>query len=172
MKTPFIIFYMINYKENEVPQLRGETDGRSAVVLKEADLEKVVMNAAATNLPKDAEVEFIDRLVVKAQKRRKTDADDAPKNHFMLMSVNGKQRWIGPGTFTRRRFDVEGNPFISPEVSKDIPEDINIVDFYNQFKDKKFKVKERISVQTNVFDEAGNRTEKTTTTQYPVLVYA
>lgn len=163
---------MINYNENEVPQLRGETEGRSATVLNEEALKNVTMNAAATNLPKDAVVEFLDKLVVKAQKRRKTDADDAPKNHFLLMSVNGKQRWIGLGTFTRRRFDVEGNPFISPEIAKDIPEDVNIVDFYNNFKSRSFKVKERISVQTNVFDDAGNRTEKTTTTQYPVLVYA
>jgi hypothetical protein len=163
---------MINYNEQEVPQLRGETDGRSAIVLNEADLKNVTMNAPATNLPKDAIVEFLDKLVVKAQKRRKTDADDAPKNNFILMSVNGKQRWIGLGTFTRRRFDVEGNPFISPEVSKDIKEDINIVDFYNQFKNKTFKVADRISVKTNVFDDAGNRTDQTTTTQYPVLVYA
>lgn len=163
---------MINYNENEIPQLRGETDGRSAVVLNEAQLNDVTMNAATTNLPKDAIVEFLDKLVVKAQKRRKTDAEDAPKNNFILMSVNGKQRWIGLGTFSRRRFDVEGNPFISPEVSRDIKEDINVVEFYNQFKDKKFKVKERIAVKTNVFDDDGNRTDKTTTTQYPVLVYA
>lgn len=163
---------MITFNENEVPQLRGETDGRSAVVLNEADLEKVKMNAAVTNLPKDATVDFIDRLVVKAQKRRKTDAEDAPKNYFILMSVNGKQRWIGLGTFTRRRFDVEGNPFISPEVSKDIPEDIDVKSFYDKFHDKKFMVKDRIAVKTNVFDADGNRTEQTTTTNYPVLVYA
>ena len=163
---------MINYNEKDVPQLRGETDGRSAIVLDEAQLGNVTMNAAATNLPVDAKVEFLDKLVVKAQKRRKTDADDAPKNNFILMSVNGKQRWIGLGTFTRRRFDVEGNPYISPEIAKDIPEDVNIVDFYNSFKNKSFKVKERISVKTNVFDADGNRTEATTTTQYPVLIYA
>jgi len=163
---------MINYNENEVPQLRGETDGRSAVVLNEADLTKVTMNAAVTNLPKDAIVEFLNKLVVKAQKRRKTDPDDAPKNNFILMSVNGKQRWIGLGTFTRRRFDMDGNPFISPEVANDIPEDISVKEFYDKFKDKKYKVKERINVQTNVFDDAGNRTDKTTTTPYPVLVYA
>ena len=163
---------MITYNEKEIPQLRGETDGRSAVVLSEADLAKVSMNASVTNLPKDAIVEFLDKLVVKAQKRRKTDAEDAPKNYFLLMSVNGKQRWIGLGTFTRRRFDVEGNPFISPEIAKDIPEDINVVDFYNQNKSKTYKVQERIPVKTNIFDDAGNRTEATTTTQYPVLVYA
>lgn len=162
---------MITFNENEVPQLRGETDGRSAVVLDEASLGNVTMNATVTNLPKDANVEFLDKLVVKAQKRRKTDADDAPKNNFILMSVNGKQRWIGLGTFTRRRFDMEGNPFISP-ISKDIPEDISVKEFYNQFSSKKFKVQDRIAVQTNVFDDAGNRTDKTTTTQYPVLVYA
>lgn len=163
---------MINYNEKEIPQLRGETDGRSAVVLSEADLENVKMNAATTNLPEGATVEFLDKLVVKAQKRRKTDADDAPKNNFILMSVNGKQRWIGLGTFTRRRFDVEGNPFISPDVAKDIPEEIPVKEFYDKFKDKKYKVKERISVKTNVFDDAGNRTEQTTTTWYPVLIYA
>ena len=163
---------MFNYKENEVPQLRGETDGRSAVVLNEADLEKTTMNAATTNLPEGAQVEFLDKLVVKAQKRRKTDAEDAPKNNFILMAVNGKQRWIGLGTFTRRRFDVEGNPFISPDIARDIKEDIKVTEFYNQFKDKKFKVDKRISVKTNVFDDAGNRTEQTTTTQYPVLIYA
>jgi hypothetical protein len=162
---------MITFNENEVPQLRGETDGRSAVVLDEASLGNVTMNAAVTNLPKDANVEFLDKLVVKAQKRRKTDPEDAPKNNFILMSVNGKQRWIGLGTFTRRRFDMEGNPFISP-ISKDIPEDIPVKEFYNQFSSKKFKVQDRVPVQTNVFDDAGNRTDKTTTTQYPVLVYA
>lgn len=163
---------MIDYNEKEIPQLRGETDGRSAVVLSEEQLENTVMNAAVTNLPKDATVEFLNKLVVKAQKRRKTDPEDAPKNNFILMSVNGKQRWVGLGTFTRRRFDVEGNPFISPEIAKDVPEDISVKEFYNKFKDKKFKVQDRISVKTNVFDDAGNRTNETTTTTYPVLVYA
>jgi hypothetical protein len=130
------------------------------------------MNAAVTNLPEGATVEFLDKLVVKAQKRRKTDAEDAPKNNFILMSVNGKQRWIGLGTFTRRRFDVEGNPFISPDVAKDIPEDISIKDFYAQFKDKKFKVDKRIPVKTNKFSDSGERLDETTTTNYPVLVYA
>ena len=162
---------MISYNEKEIPQLRGETSGRSAVILSEAELQKSTMNAAVTNLPKDAIVDFLDKLVVKAQKRRETDAEDAPKNNFILMSVNGKQRWIGLGTFTRRRFDVDGNPFIS-EISKDIPEEISVADFYNQFKTKTFKVKDRVAVKTNVFDDAGNRTEKTTTTYYPVLIYA
>lgn len=163
---------MIDYNEKEIPQLRGETDGRSAVMLSEADLENVKLNAAVTNLPEGATVEFLNKLAVKAQKRRKTDPENAPKNNFILMSVNGKQRWVGLGTWTRRRFDVQGNPFISPEVAKDVPEDISVKEFYEKFKDKKYKVKERISVKTNVFDDDGNRTSETTTTTYPVLVYA
>lgn len=163
---------MLNYNENEIPVLRGETSGRSAVILSDDQLNKVVLNQPATNLPVGATVEFINKLVVKAQKRRESDADTADKNNFILMAVNGKQRWIGLGTFTRRRFDVADRPFISPDIAKDIPENITIVEFYNKFKDKKFKVKERIPVQTNVFDDAGNRTAQTTTTEYPVLVYA
>lgn len=160
---------MITYNVNEVPTLRGE-ETRSAVVLTEAQLGTSLMNQPTTLLPKDATVEFLDKLIVKAQKRRETDTDDAPKNNFILMAVNGKQRWIGLGTFTRRRFDQEGNPYISP-ISADIPENISVSAFYDQFKNKKFRVLERISVETNVF-EGNVRTDKKTHTQYPVLVYA
>jgi glutathione peroxidase-family protein len=52
------------------------------------------------------------------------------------------------------------------------PQYEELQELYDKFKDKKYKVKERINVQTNVFDDAGNRTDKTTTTPYPVLVYA
>ena len=163
---------MIVYNEKEVPVLRGETSGRTAVVLSEEQLGNISLNQPATNLPKGAVVEFLDKLIVKAQKRRQTDPDDADKNNFILMSVNGKQRWVGIGTFTRRRFDMEGTPFISPEIAKDIPEGQPIKEFYDAFKNKTLKVQDRISVQTNVFDDAGNRTDKTTNTWYPVLVYA
>ena len=160
---------MIEYNEKKLPTLRGENE-RAAVVLTEDQLNETIMNQPSTVLPKDAIVEFLDKLVVKAQKRRSTDADDAPKNNFILMSVNGNQRWIGLGTFTRRRFDVNDRPFISP-ISEDIPEEISITEFYNKMKDKKFKVVDVIDVETNVFDDAGNRTDEKTITRYPVLDY-
>lgn len=162
---------MITYNPNDIPVLRGETSGRSAVVLTEDQLDKVVLNQPSTNLPEGAKVQFLDQLIVKAQKRRETDPDDADKNNFILCSVNGKQRWIGLGTFTRRRYDMEGTPFISPAIANDVPENVSIREFYNKFKDKTLKVEKRIQVKTNVFDAAGNRTEATTTTWYPVLVY-
>ena len=87
------------------------------------------------------------------------------------MNVDGKQRWIGLGTFTRRNFNTSDRAFISP-ISKDIPEDISVVEFYNNFKDKKFKVDHREKVETNVFTDAGVRTDEKTMTEYPVLVYA
>ena len=162
---------MIAYNEKEIPVLRGETDGRTAVVLNENDLNNVKMNVNVTVLKEGAIVEFLDKLVVKQQKRRATDKDDAPKNTFILMNVDGKQRWIGLGTFTRRNFNTNDRAFISP-ISKDIPEDISVVDFYNTFKDKKFKVDHREKVETNVFTDEGVRTDAKTTTEYPVLVYA
>lgn len=162
---------MIAYNEKEIPVLRGETDGRTAVVLSENDLANVKMNVNVTVLKEGAIVEFLDKLVVKQQKRRATDKDDAPKNTFILMNVDGKQRWIGLGTFTRRNFNTSDRAFISP-ISKDIPEDISVVEFYNNFKDKKFKVDHREKVETNVFTDAGVRTDEKTMTEYPVLVYA
>lgn len=162
---------MINYVEKEVPALRGE-ETRPAVVLSESQLGESIMNQPATNLPKGATIEFLDKLVVKAQKRRESDPDNAAKNNFILMSVNGKQTWVGLGTFTRRRFDMEGNPFISP-ISKDVPENVSIQGFYDAFKSKKLVVKDRIMVETNTFDAAGNvDTSKKTKTQYPVIDYA
>lgn len=162
---------MITYNEKEIPVLRGETEGRTAIVLSENDLANVKMNTNVTVLRKDAIVNFLDKLVVKQQKRRATDKDNAPKNTFILMNVDGKQRWIGLGTFTRRNFNTAGRDFISP-ISKDIPEDISVTDFYNAFKDKTFKVVDRVSIETNVFTDAGERTDEKTHTEYPVLDYA
>ena len=162
---------MIAYNEKKIPVLRGETDGRTASVLSEQDLANVKMNVNVTVLKEGAIVEFLDKLVVKQQKRRATDAPDAPKNTFILMNVDGKQRWIGLGTFTRRNFNTPNRSYISP-ISADIPEDVSVVDFYNNFKDKKFKVDHREKVETNVFTDAGVRTDEKTTTEYPVLVYA
>lgn len=162
---------MLIFNDKDIPVLRGETEGRTAMVLSESDLQNVKMNVNVTVLKEGAIVEFLDKLVVKQQKRRATDADDAPKNTFILMNVDGKQRWIGLGTFTRRNFNTSDRAFISP-ISKDIPEDISVVEFYNNFKDKKFKVDHREKVETNVFTDAGVRTDEKTTTEYPVLVYA
>ena len=162
---------MLIFNDKDIPVLRGEAEGRTAMVLSESDLQNVKMNVNVTVLKEGAIVEFLDKLVVKQQKRRATDADDAPKNTFILMNVDGKQRWIGLGTFTRRNFNTADRSFISP-ISKDIPEDISVVEFYNNFKDKKFKVDHREKVETNVFTDAGVRTDEKTTTEYPVLVYA
>lgn len=162
---------MITYNEKEVPVLRGETDGRTAVVLSENELANVKMNVNVTVLKEGAIIEFLDKLIVKQQKRRATDTDYAPKNTFILMNVDGKQRWVGLGTFTRRNYNTSDRAFISP-ISKDIPEDISILEFYNTFKQRKFKVDHREKVETNVFTDAGVRTAEKTMTEYPVLVYA
>lgn len=161
---------MVNFNDKEIPVLSGESQGRTATVLTEAQLASVEMRNNATLLPKDAVIEFLDKLVVKAQKRRKTDADDADKNYSILCSVNGKQRFIGLGTFVRRDFNKEGRPFVSP-ISKDVPENSNVVEFYNAFKDKTLKVIDRVKIQTAVFTEDGTRTDKVTETEYPVLDY-
>lgn len=161
---------MVNFNDKEIPVLSGESQGRTATVLTEAQLASVEMRNNATLLPKDAIIEFLDKLVVKAQKRRKTDADDADKNYSILCSVNGKQRFIGLGTFVRRDFNKEGRPFVSP-ISKDVPENSNVVEFYNAFKDKTLKVIDRVRIQTAVFTDDGTRTDKMTETEYPVLDY-
>lgn len=162
---------MITFNEKDIPVLTGESQGRTATVLTEAQLSSVEMRNNATLLPIGAIVEFLDKLVVKAQKRRASDAEDAPKNYSILCAVNGKQRFLGLGTFVRRDFNRDGRPFIS-EISKDVPENSNVVEFYNAFKNKKLKVIDRIRIQTNVFTDAGDRTDKTTMTEYPVLAYA
>lgn len=162
---------MKNFNEKEIPVLTGESQGRTAVVLTEEQLSSVEMRNNATLLPKGAIIEFLDKLVVKAQKRRATDDDNAPKNHSILCSVNGKQRFVGLGTFTRRDFNKEGRPFISP-ISADVPENSNVVEFYNAFKDKKLVVTDRVKIETNVFTDAGDRTDEKTFTEYPVIEYA
>ena len=161
---------MITFNDKEIPVLNGESQGRTAVVLTEDQLGSVEMRNNATLLPKDAIIQFLDKLVVKAQKRRATDKDDAPKNYSILCSVNGKQRFIGLGTFTRRDFNKENRPFVSP-ISKDVPENSNVVEFYNAFKDKVLKVVDRVKIQTAVFTDDGQRTDKVTETEYPVLDY-
>lgn len=162
---------MITFNDKEIPVLNGESSGRTAVVLTEAQLGSVEMRNNATLLPKGAIIEFLDKLVVKAQKRRATDKDDAPKNYSILCSVNGKQRFIGLGTFVRRDFNKEDRPFVSP-ISADVPENSNVVEFYNAFKDKKLIVKDRVKIQTAVFTDDGVRTDKMTETEYPILDYA
>lgn len=162
---------MKNFNEKEIPVLTGESQGRTAVVLTEEQLSSVEMRNNATLLPKGAIIEFLDKLVVKAQKRRATDAEDAPKNYSILCSVSGKQRFVGLGTFTRRDFNKEGRPFISP-ISADVPENSNVVEFYNAFKDKKLVVTDRVKIETNVFTDAGDRTDEKTFTEYPVIEYA
>ena len=163
---------MITYNEHEIPVLSGESQGRTATILTEDQLASVEMRNNATLLPMGAVVEFLDKLVVKSQKRRATDKDDAPKNYSILCSVNGKQRFIGLGTFVRRDFNKEDRPFIS-EISKDVPENSNVVEFYNAFKNKKLKVVDRVSIMTNDFNnETGERLETKSLTTYPVLAYA
>ena len=152
---------MIAYIEKNVPMLFGETQGRTASVMTEEQLRNRIVNQASTVLPVGAVVEFLDKLIAKAQKRNANDPEGAPTNDFILMNVNGKQRWVGVGTFSRRRFDMVGHPYISP-ISEDIPEDINLVDFYEKFKDKKFKVVDRITVHTDYYGDQ----------VYPVLEYA
>lgn len=161
---------MITFNDKEIPVLNGESSGRTAVVLTEAQLGSVEMRNNATLLPKDAIIEFLDKLVVKAQKRRATDKEDAPKNYSILCSVNGKQRFIGLGTFTRRDFNKEGRPFVSP-ISADVPENSNVVEFYNAFKDKTLKVVDRVKIQSAVFTDDGTRTDKMQEVEYPVLNY-
>ena len=152
---------MISYDEKSVPALFGETNGRTATVMTLDQLKGRIINQTSTTLPEGAIVEFLDTLICKAQKRNATDGPDAPTNDFILMSVNGKQRWVGVGTFSRRRFDLDGRPYIS-EISKDIPEDISIAEFYEKFKDKKFKVKSRVTVHSEQYGDQ----------KYPVLEYA
>lgn len=162
---------MFPYDAKAMPVLPGESAGRTAVVLTEDQLNSVEMRNNVTLLPKGATIEFLDKLVVKAQKRRPTDADGAPKNHSILCAVNGKQRFIGLGTFTRRDFNKADRPFVSP-ISKDVPENSNVVEFYNKFKDKKLVVTDRVSIMTNDFDDAGNRLDTQSATEYPVIDYA
>jgi len=162
---------MIPFDEKTMPVLPGESAGRTAVVLTEAQLNSVEMRNNVTLLPKGAIIEFMDKLVVKAQKRRITDADDAPKNYSILCAVNGKPRFIGLGTFTRRDFNKSDRPFISP-ISKDVPENSNVVEFYNAFKNKKLVVADRVSIMTNDFDDDGNRLETQSASEYPVIDYA
>ena len=161
---------MITFNEKEIPVLNGESSGRTAMVLTEEQLSSVEMRNNATLLPVGAVIEFLDKLVVKAQKRRATDKDDAPKNYSILCSVNGKQRFIGLGTFTRRDFNKDGRPYIS-DISKDVPENSNVVEFYEAFKNKKLKVVDRVRIETNVFTDSGDRTEEKRMTEYPVLAY-
>ena len=162
---------MIKFDEKAVPALPGESQGRTAVILTPEQLSSVDMRNNVTLLPKGAIIEFIDRLVVKAQKRRATDAEDAPKNYSILCAVDGKQRFIGLGTFTRRDFNKADRPFISP-ISKDVPGNGNVVEFYDAFKDKKLVVADRVSIMTNDFNEAGDRLDTQSATEYPVLEYA
>ena len=162
---------MFPFDEKAMPVLPGESAGRTAVVLTEEQLNSVEMRNNVTLLPKGATIEFMDKLVVKAQKRRPTDPEDAPKNHSILCAVNGKPRFIGLGTFTRRDFNKADRPFISP-ISKDVPENSNVVEFYDKFKNTKLVVVDRVSIMTNDFDDAGNRLETQSASEYPIIDYA
>ncbi len=161
---------MKNFNDENIPALIGESQGRTAVVLTEEHLYSVEMRNYATLLPVGAKIEFLDKLIVKAQKRHASDRDDAPKNYSILCRVNDKNRFIGLGTFTRRDYCKEGCPYISP-ISKDIPDNANVVEFYNAFKSKILIVTNRVQIETFQFTDTGERTGIRTVSVVPVLDY-
>lgn len=158
--------------KGNIPEIPGEKE-RPVIYMdgntSSEEIKKVRMNNRGTLLPENAIVEFLDEFHLAGQKRNETDPEDAPKNWSLLCAVNGKQRWISLGTFTRRDYNKPGRPYISP-FSKDVPEDIDPREFYDKFKTVKLKVTKLVPVVTNIF-EGNVRTEKTQTVHYPVLDY-
>ena len=147
------------------PTLPGEQQGQE-VRQASKDVAKAAFVGGSSNLPMNAVIEFpFEEPIVYEQDRPGSDK----KNYFLGAKVNGKDRCILAGTFTRVDFLGDGMP-ISPEVSEYVSQFDNLWDLGVGLLGKKLKVTGLKACETSVWAN-GQPTEQTRIVRYPILEF-
>ena len=154
---------MVPFIEKEIPAFPGASRGQKGQMVEAKDVQ---LNGA-TPLAKGAIVEFLDQC--------KTCTSENPNNAerpftYILMSVNGRQRWVSTGTFTQRDWNGTQD-YVSPEVGRDAAQYGNVQDLYDAFKGRKLVVADILHTKRSVW-EGGVQTDKLQAANYPILKYA
>lgn len=149
------------------PMLPGERQGQ-AVRTASKEMAKAAVVGGASNLPLNAEVEFPFSEPIVFEQDRQNDPQDR-KNYYIGAKVNGKDRCILVGTFTRTDFNGDGAP-ISEDVTTFARQYDNVWDLAEALLGKKLKVTGMKKCQTSVWTN-GVATDKMRTVNYPILEF-
>lgn len=126
---------------------------------------KSVELSGASPLAQGSVIEFLDKCIT-----CETDGDIEGKVfNSILMSVNGKQRWLSTGTFTQ--VDWCGTKrLVSPEVGADFRLYRNVQDLYDAMHGRTLIVDSILHTKKQVWKD-GKPTEETEPAHYPVIKY-
>ena len=149
------------------PMLPGERQGQ-AVRTASKEMAKAAVVGGASNLPLNAEIEFPFTEPIVFEQDRQNDPQDR-KNYYIGAKVNGKDRCILVGTFTRTDFNGDGSP-ISEDVTAFARQYDNVWDLAEALLGKKLKVTGMKKCQTSVWNE-GVATDKMRPVNYPILEF-
>jgi hypothetical protein len=154
---------MVPFNEKEIPAMPGTSRGQKGqlVEAKECSI------GGASPLAQGAKIEYLDKCVT-CKVENPTNAERPFQ--YILMSINGKQRWISTGTLTQRDWNGTGQ-FVSPEVGADASQYDNAQDLYDNLHTRKMEVKEILHTKRAIW-EGGVQTDKLQSANYPVIVYA
>ena len=145
--------------------LPGERNGQ-AVRAASKEVAKNANVGGASVLPLNAIIEFPFNEPQVFEQDRQNSED---KNYYIGAKVNGKDRCILVGTFTRTDFNGDGQP-ISEEVTAFARQYDNVWDLAEALLGKTIKVIETKACQTSVWAN-GQATDKMRTVRYPVLKF-
>lgn len=152
---------MVPFVEKEMPAMPGASRGKESRIV---DAKNVKLNGS-TPLAEGAIIEFLSQCIT-----CETDGDVAGKVFTsILMSVNGKQRWISTGTFTQIDWCGTKKP-VSPQVHDIAKNYADAQSLYNALHDRKMVVKSILHTKKQVWKD-GNLTDELTTATYPVLEF-
>ncbi len=148
------------------PLLPGERNGQVVRATSKEDAKNANIGGASV-LPLNAVIDFdfTDEVPVYEQDRQNSDQ----KNYYLGAHVNGKDRCILVGTFTRTDFNGDGEA-ISADVTAWARQYDNVWDLAEALKGKKMKVVSTKKCQTSIWRN-GAATDKMRTVNYPVLEF-
>lgn len=152
---------MVPLHENEIPQMPGASRGKKSKLVNPSD----VKLSGATPLAKGAIIEFLDKCLT-----CETEGDVEGKTFSsILMSINGKPRWMGSGTFTQ--VDWCGTrQLVSPEVGQEARRYADVQSLWEGMNTRKMKVVDILHTRKQMW-ENGVLTDKTEPASYPVLAF-
>ena len=156
---------MANKSDFVRPMLPGERNGQEVRMTSKETAKNAAIGGASV-LPLNAIVDFdFDEVPIFDQDRQNSD----DKSYYVGAHVNGKDRCILVGTFTRTDFNGDGE-LISPEVGAFARQFDNVYDLAEALKGKKMQVKDTKKCQTSIW-QSGVATERMRTVHYPILEF-
>ena len=147
------------------PLLPGERRGQ-AVRAASKEVAKNANLGGASVLPLNALVEFPFAEPQVFEQDRQNSED---KSYYIGAKVNGKDRCILVGTFTRTDFNGDGSP-ISEDVTAFARQYDNVWDLAEALLGKKLRVVDTKPCKTSIWKE-GVATDQMRTVRYPVLKF-